>query len=81
MKCKILILQNNIEENIDYLIQEYHPTYDILRDLMRLRTDYVDNSFILQWWSEHEDIINHINKLLKKIEKNENFINRRRYTT
>ena len=32
--------------------------------------EYIDNSFLLQWWCENEEIINHINKLLKKIRNN-----------
>lgn len=66
-KTEIWKLRNNIIENIDYLSTEYQTTYDILSDLNRIISLDMSHSMIFQWWSDNEDSIDIINKLIEKV--------------
>ncbi len=69
IKSKVLRLKNNIENNIDYLSNEYHNTYDILSELNRITNFQMSHSLMLQWWVNNETSIDIINELIEKIEE------------
>ena len=64
IKSKVLRLKNNIENNIDYLSNEYHNTYDILSELNRITNFQMSHSLMLQWWVNNETSIDIINELI-----------------
>ena len=64
IKSKVIKKKNNIENNIDYLSNEYHNTYDILSELNRITNFQMSHSLMLQWWVNNETSIDIINELI-----------------
>jgi len=66
MKNKILTLRDDILDNKRYLTDEYKSTHDILLELTKIINWDMSHSLILYWWTENEDKIDTIYKLLER---------------
>lgn len=66
IKTEILKLKEKIEQNIDFLMENYQATDNFFQDLSIMINLNLSDSYIVKWWFENEHHINTITHHLKE---------------